>query len=66
MADSLASRSELEEAGSTTNEPVHIVNFDIKDNPESATIGAVQILELCQKVRRSSCMLQLRHTYIHT
>ena len=43
--------SELEEAGSATNEPVHVVNFDIKDNPESATIGAVQILELCQKVR---------------
>lgn len=30
---------------------VHVINFDIKDNHEDATIGAKNILQLCQMVR---------------
>ena len=32
--------------------PVHVINFEIPDNPEAATIGAFQIHDLCELVRR--------------
>lgn len=31
--------------------PVHIVNFDIRDNHEDATLGSFLINDLCQMVR---------------
>ena len=34
-----------------TYTPVHIINIDIPDNHEEATLGAFQICELCEKVR---------------
>lgn len=33
------------------NKPVHIVNFDIKDTPEDATVGAKAILQLAQQLQ---------------
>lgn len=33
-----------------TYTPVHIINIDIPDNHEEATLGAFQICELCEKV----------------
>lgn len=40
--EELSSREPVE------NQPVHIVNIDIQDNHEEATIGAFLICELCQ------------------
>uniref|UniRef100_A0A1I7X1Z3 RNA polymerase II subunit A C-terminal domain phosphatase SSU72 n=1 Tax=Heterorhabditis bacteriophora TaxID=37862 RepID=A0A1I7X1Z3_HETBA len=31
--------------------PVHVINIDIEDNPEEATIGAWFVCDLCAKVR---------------
>lgn len=31
-----------------TCQPVHVINIDIKDNPEDATLGAFLICEMCQ------------------
>ena len=30
--------------------PVHIINIDVQDNHEEATLGAFQICDLCEKV----------------
>ena len=40
----------LESRGSTTFTPVHVLNIDIKDNHEEATLGAFLVLELCEMV----------------
>lgn len=34
----------------TSGESVHVINFDIQDNHEEATIGALYIVELCKKL----------------
>lgn len=44
------------ERGFRTNRPVHIINFDIKDNPEDATIGARAILQLAQRLEDSTAI----------
>ena len=42
----------LEEQASATLKPVHVVNFEIKDTPETATIGAFQIVDFCHQACR--------------
>merc|ERR1739842_224240 len=36
------------DACSVTNQPVHVINLDIQDNHEEATIGAFMMLEISQ------------------
>lgn len=43
-----------------TFQPVHVINVDIQDNHEEATLGAFLICELCQCV--SVILLDLSHT----
>ncbi|CAI5442236.1 unnamed protein product [Caenorhabditis angaria] len=38
---------------STSGNPVHIINIDIEDNPEEATIGAFFVAEICAKLESS-------------
>lgn len=40
----------LENLGSTSFRPVHVLNIEIKDNHEDATLGAFLILKLCEMV----------------
>jgi len=50
---------DLESREKTDPESVHIINIDIQDNPEEATIGAFMICDLCTLVRAaqmSGCM----------
>lgn len=47
----LAICSGLEEREQETFEPVHVCNLEIKDNHESATLGALHIVSLCEMVR---------------
>lgn len=46
-----------------TFQPVHVINVDIQDNHEEATLGAFLICELCQCV--SVTLLVLTHTHTH-
>ena len=39
-------------------QPVHVINVDIQDNHEEATLGAFLICELCQCVSVSNAVLQ--------
>lgn len=41
-----------------TCQPVHVINVDIQDNHEEATLGAFLICELCQCVSIISCASQ--------
>jgi RNA polymerase II subunit A C-terminal domain phosphatase SSU72 len=41
----------LESLGSTSFAPVHVLNVDIKDNHEEATLGAFLILKLCHMMK---------------
>lgn len=45
-----SSRLDLESRDKRTNEIVHVINIDVVDNPEDATLGAFMICELAQKV----------------
>ena len=40
----------FEAQGSSTYTPVHVINLEVKDNHEEATLGAFLILELCEMV----------------
>jgi len=42
--------SELERRRSGLGEPSHVINIDIQDNHEEATIGAFMICDLCALV----------------
>lgn len=46
----LLSRSDLNSREQETCQPVHVINVDIQDNHEEATLGAFLICELCQCV----------------
>ena len=46
--------SELSNRIPTDNSPVHIINIDIQDNHEEATIGAFLIHELAQLLTESN------------
>ncbi|KAI1732205.1 ssu72-like protein [Ditylenchus destructor] len=41
---------DLQTRESTTGDSVHVINFDIQDNHEEATLGALFIVELCKKL----------------
>jgi RNA polymerase II subunit A C-terminal domain phosphatase SSU72 len=41
----------LELVGSRTFRPVHVLNIDIKDNHEEATLGAFLVLKLCNMMK---------------
>jgi RNA polymerase II subunit A C-terminal domain phosphatase SSU72 len=41
---------ELRDKRPPTGKPVHVINLDIKDNPEDAAIGARLWLQLCMKL----------------
>lgn len=43
--------TDLEARGSNSYTQVQIINLDVKDNHEDATLGAFLILELCNMVR---------------
>jgi RNA polymerase II subunit A C-terminal domain phosphatase SSU72 len=43
--------ADLENREKRTNEIVHIINIDVIDNPEDATLGAFMLCELGQKVK---------------
>lgn len=47
----LLSGADMEDRETEDNTPVHVVNIEIKDNHESATIGAMHILKLAGMVR---------------
>jgi hypothetical protein len=49
-----SSRLDLENRDKRTNEIVHVINIDVVDNPEDATLGAFMICELAQKVNESN------------
>ena len=48
---------DLESREKTDPESVHIINIDIQDNQEEATIGAFMICDLCTLVRTVSVEL---------
>ena len=41
---------DLENRDKRTNEIVHVINIDVIDNPEDATLGAFMLCELGQKM----------------
>lgn len=47
-------QSDLNSREQETCQPVHVVNVDIQDNHEEATLGAFLICELCQCVSLST------------
>lgn len=47
---------DLMKRGHRTGKPVHVVNFDIKDTPEEATIAARSILQLAQRIEECACV----------
>lgn len=53
--------TELESREPADNTPVHVINLDIQDNHEEATIGAFLICELATTVR-----LQNDHRISHS
>lgn len=46
-------QADLNSREQETCQPVHVVNVDIQDNHEEATLGAFLICELCQCVSLS-------------
>lgn len=52
------SRADLNSREQETCQPVHVINVDIQDNHEEATLGAFLICELCQcvSIRARPCV----------
>uniref|UniRef100_A0A5F7ZIA4 RNA polymerase II subunit A C-terminal domain phosphatase SSU72 n=1 Tax=Macaca mulatta TaxID=9544 RepID=A0A5F7ZIA4_MACMU len=50
------SQSDLNSREQETCQPVHVVNVDIQDNHEEATLGAFLICELCQCIQHTEDM----------
>lgn len=50
ILSNLCSSSDLNSREQETLQPVHVINVDIQDNHEEATLGAFLICELCQCV----------------
>ncbi|KAJ1369098.1 RNA polymerase II subunit A C-terminal domain phosphatase ssup-72 [Parelaphostrongylus tenuis] len=48
---------------STSGNPAHVINIDIEDNPEEATIGAWFVCELCGKKGYTIQIEQLNFLY---
>ncbi|XP_033110387.1 RNA polymerase II subunit A C-terminal domain phosphatase SSU72-like [Anneissia japonica] len=44
---------DLQSREQTSYQPVHVINIDIQDNHDEATLGAFQVLELCTVMERS-------------
>lgn len=45
---------DLENREKNEPEPAHVINIDIQDNHEEATIGAFMICDLCTMVSRAT------------
>jgi hypothetical protein len=43
-------QKDLETREKSTNQPVHVINIDVCDNHEDATLGAFILLDLAQMV----------------
>lgn len=56
----------FEDRGTEANIPVHICNLDIKDNHESATLGAFDIVELCGQLEQTDDLEGEIETIIET
>uniref|UniRef100_A0A1I8B5S0 RNA polymerase II subunit A C-terminal domain phosphatase SSU72 n=1 Tax=Meloidogyne hapla TaxID=6305 RepID=A0A1I8B5S0_MELHA len=48
--DQIVDFLQTNESANSTGECVHIINFDIQDNHEEATVGALIVVKLCKKV----------------
>nr|CAD2200585.1 unnamed protein product [Meloidogyne enterolobii] len=48
--DQIVDFLQTNESSNSTGECVHIINFDIQDNHEEATIGALIVVQLCKKL----------------
>lgn len=46
--------SDLEERQKSTQQPVHVINIDIKDNHESATIGGIHLSKLAAMLEHAN------------
>lgn len=49
----------MESRAQTDNRPVHVINIDIQDNHEEATMGAFLICDLVAMVRTHVQLLKL-------
>lgn len=56
------SHADIASQGQVSYIPVHIINLEIQDNHEEATLGAFQILELCELVCPHLLCLCLPHS----
>lgn len=52
----ILSRLDLNSREQETCQPVHVINVDIQDNHEEATLGAFLICELCQCIQHTEDM----------
>ncbi|KAF7630862.1 hypothetical protein Mgra_00008875 [Meloidogyne graminicola] len=48
--DQIVDFLQTNETANSTGECVHIINFDIQDNHEEATLGALIVVKLCKKL----------------
>lgn len=60
----LCCSSDLNSREQETLQPVHVINVDIQDNHEEATLGAFLICELCQCVSVSH--QHFLNTFVHS
>jgi RNA polymerase II subunit A C-terminal domain phosphatase SSU72 len=50
--DQIVEFLQTRDEANSTGECVHVINFDIQDNHEEATIGALVVVKLCKLVRQ--------------